>query len=441
MAEPLTASDKSGDQISPSTSELDQNANSSAAATTAFSSGCGGGVDNSTAPLLTANNSSTASPTEEEEANRGKKRPNLNLNLNFHNNAAAATESTALKSLRTPDIQQYLNVPWDMPKLKKRVQARRNKFCFSGQASSPETSPQKESLPRSPDVELILRGESTTKDAADSGETWSIIVSNNNNNNNNNNNAKVTLSGGRGKENDDCENAPASLMSTSEDYSADPKNSPSAALPFPRPDERPNASQVKSTRKESSAFIASSSSSGRNGLGLKLSMASRALEGSDSGISMSSQQELLDVPWSMPKHKRKMAASWGRTAEASTGPLVRPSLRLPLAASGKLEQSADSCASKEISCSDDDLDAVEMTKPNPEPEAEDDVTKSSTDSEADLLLQPLPFAMPKLERRLREGAPPQAVPFCRPLELARPGDNKPALQLPTESPFKRGTTV
>jgi hypothetical protein len=439
LAEPLTTSDKSGDQISPSTSELDQNANSSAAAT-AFSSG---GIDNNTAPLLTTNNSSTAaSPPaeEEEEANRGKKRPNLNLNLNFHTNAAAVTaESTALKSLRTPDIQQYLNVPWDMPKLKKRVQARRNKFCFSGQASSPETSPQKESLPRSPDVELILRGESTAKDAADGAESWSIIVSNNNNNNNNNNNTKVTLSGGRGKENTDCENAPASLMSTSEDYSADQKGSTSAASPFPRPDERSNA-VVKSTRKESSAFIASSSSSGRNGCGLKLSMASRALEGSDSGISMSSQQELLEVPWSMPKHKRKMAASWGRTAEASTEPLVRPSLRLPLTASSKLEQSADCCANKEISCSDEELDAVEMTKPNSQAEAEDDVAKSSTDSEADLLLQPLPFAMPKLERRLREGAPPLAVPFCRPLELTRPGE-KPALQLLSESPFKRGTAV
>jgi hypothetical protein len=440
MAEPLTTSDKSGDQISPSTSELDQNANSSAAAT-AFSSGGGSGmIDNSTTQQVPANSSTAASPPADEEANRGKKRPNLNLNLNFHNNAAAAvTESTALKSLRTPDIQQYLNVPWDMPKLKKRVQARRNKFCFSGQASSPETSPQKESLPRSPDVELILRGESTAKDAADYGESWSIIVSNNNNNYNNNNNAKVTLSGGRGKENDDCENAPSSLMSTSEDYSADQTSSPSAST-FPRPDERPNAAaiNIKSTRKESSAFIAS----GRNGCGLKLSMASRALEGSDSGISMSSQQELLDVPWSMPKHKRKMAAtSWGRTAEASTEPLERPSLRLPLAASSKLEQSADCCASKEISCSDEDLDSVEMTKPNPQPEAEDDVTKSSTDSEADLLLQPLPFAMPKLERRLREGAPPQAAPFCRPLELARPGDNKPALQLPSESPFKRGTAV
>ena len=52
--------------------------------------------------------------------------------------------TAALKNLRTPDIQQYLNVPWDMPKLKKKLQYRRT-FCFGAgsENSSPDMSPKK----------------------------------------------------------------------------------------------------------------------------------------------------------------------------------------------------------------------------------------------------------------------------------------------------------
>ena len=50
-------------------------------------------------------------------------------------------QSVGFKSLRTPDIQQLLNVPWDVPKLKKKLQNRN--FCFRGQPSSPELSPRR----------------------------------------------------------------------------------------------------------------------------------------------------------------------------------------------------------------------------------------------------------------------------------------------------------
>ena len=116
-------SDKSGEQVSPSS--------------------------DSVAPNL------SAQPRQEGGGSASKKR---NLNLNLDSSAAHPSweSACALKSLRTPDIQQYLNVPWDMPKLKKKLQNRRS-FCFSGQISSPENSPKKTTnlLPKSPDVELL----------------------------------------------------------------------------------------------------------------------------------------------------------------------------------------------------------------------------------------------------------------------------------------------
>ena len=50
-------------------------------------------------------------------------------NFTFLYQVSSSENVSGLKSLRTPDIQQYLNVPWDMPKLKKKLQNRR-KFCF-----------------------------------------------------------------------------------------------------------------------------------------------------------------------------------------------------------------------------------------------------------------------------------------------------------------------
>ena len=109
-------------------------------------------------------------PADEWHASRAKKR-NLNLNLSS-TMAETGEQSLSFKSLRTPDIQQLLNVPWDVPKLKKKLQNRN--FCFRGQPSSPELSPKrffeqkykdylmKSSFafrlvhPKSPDVEALL---------------------------------------------------------------------------------------------------------------------------------------------------------------------------------------------------------------------------------------------------------------------------------------------
>ena len=81
-------------------------------------------------------------PADEWHASRAKKK-NLNLNLSSSSATMAETgeQSLSFKSLRTPDIQQLLNVPWDVPKLKKKLQNRN--FCFRGQPSSPELSPRR----------------------------------------------------------------------------------------------------------------------------------------------------------------------------------------------------------------------------------------------------------------------------------------------------------
>ena len=81
-------------------------------------------------------------PADEWHASRAKKK-NLNLNLSSSSATMAETgeQSLSFKSLRTPDIQQLLNVPWDVPKLKKKLQNRN--FCFRGQPSSPELSPKR----------------------------------------------------------------------------------------------------------------------------------------------------------------------------------------------------------------------------------------------------------------------------------------------------------
>ena len=84
---------------------------------------------------------------------RNKKRNlDLNLNLNFSEGNQDNGHTISFKTLRTPDIQQYLNVPWDIPKLKSKLKNRRN--CFRGQSSSPEMSPKKVVMKKSPDVEV-----------------------------------------------------------------------------------------------------------------------------------------------------------------------------------------------------------------------------------------------------------------------------------------------
>ena len=100
---------------------------------------------------------------EEWQQSRSRKRNrDLNLTLNLNQQAEP---NLSFKGLRTPDIQQLLNVPWDVPKLKKKLQNRN--FCFRGQTSSPETSPKRRVHPKSPDVESLLSGGLTTETEQD----------------------------------------------------------------------------------------------------------------------------------------------------------------------------------------------------------------------------------------------------------------------------------
>ena len=94
---------------------------------------------------------------EEWQGRNQTRRRNRDLNLNLTSGVGEQSEhSLSFKNLRTPDIQQLLNVPWDVPKLKKKLQNRN--FCFRGQTSSPETSPKRTVHPKSPDVETLLSG-------------------------------------------------------------------------------------------------------------------------------------------------------------------------------------------------------------------------------------------------------------------------------------------
>ena len=100
---------------------------------------------------------------EEWQQSRSRKRNrDLDLTLNLNQQAEP---NLSFKGLRTPDIQQLLNVPWDVPKLKKKLQNRN--FCFRGQTSSPETSPKRRVHPKSPDVESLLSGGLTTETEQD----------------------------------------------------------------------------------------------------------------------------------------------------------------------------------------------------------------------------------------------------------------------------------
>ena len=91
--------------------------------------------------------------TTASSAEKKKRNVDLNLNLNL-TESNEGHHGISFKTLRTPDIQQYLNVPWDIPKLKSKLKNKRN--CFRGQSSSPESSPKKVVLKKSPDVEVNI---------------------------------------------------------------------------------------------------------------------------------------------------------------------------------------------------------------------------------------------------------------------------------------------
>lgn len=93
--------------------------------------------------------------TNSSAADKKKRNVDLNLNLNLtESNEGQQGQGISFKTLKTPDIQQYLNVPWDIPKLKSKLKNKRN--CFRGQSSSPESSPKKVVLKKSPDVEVNI---------------------------------------------------------------------------------------------------------------------------------------------------------------------------------------------------------------------------------------------------------------------------------------------
>jgi hypothetical protein len=105
---------------------------------------------NVSAPKYSCGNWSSQERLHKNQAKNRNVDLNLNLNLQDVNNE----NSISFKTLRTPDIQQYLNVPWDIPKLKTKLRNKRN--CFRGQSSSPESSPKKVVIQKSPDVEVLL---------------------------------------------------------------------------------------------------------------------------------------------------------------------------------------------------------------------------------------------------------------------------------------------
>ena len=174
---------------------------------------------------------------------------NLNLNLQDVNNE----NSISFKTLRTPDIQQYLNVPWDIPKLKTKLKNKRN--CFRGQSSSPENSPKKVVIQKSPDVEVLL------SDGLGTAEKSENVF--------------------QGK------NLNIKFGDFSEVKCNQSLKTPELEKFLEVPWEVPKLKKKLANRKKITTFV--------------------NIQGSDSGISMSSQEtkDLVSAPWCMPKLKHR----------------------------------------------------------------------------------------------------------------------------------------
>ena len=115
---------------------------------------------------------------------------------------------------------------------------------------------------------------------------------------------------------------------------------------------------------------------------------SAKVQGSDSGISMSSQEmkELLDVPWSMPKLKRN---AWIRPNPCPENDLSPP---------GRLND-APPRPENSISLRDESLRfQTDVNKENIRSEPNLDINTENKYPN----LSDLPFSIPKLERKLRE---------------------------------------
>lgn len=122
----------------------------------------------------------------------------------------------------------------------------------------------------------------------------------------------------------------------------------------------------------------------------------RGIQGSDSGISMSSQEmkELLDVPWSMPKLKRN---AWLRPS--------KPGLELSIQRDGAApaNNASDNQTKPDLTFQAKDVSSQQSNKENVEISFSNDNNKQQFQED----LSDLPFSMPKLERKLRECSEPK----------------------------------
>jgi len=204
---------------------------------------------NVSAPKYSSGNWSSQERITKNQA----KHRNVDLNLNLNLQDGSTDNSISFKTLRTPDIQQYLNVPWDIPKLKTKLRNKRN--CFRGESSSPESSPKKVVIQKSPDVEVLLSDRTATTDKSENHF--------------------------QGK------NLNIKFGDFSEVKCNQSLKTPELEKFLEVPWEVPKLKKKIANRKKITTFV--------------------NIQGSDSGISMSSQEnkDLVSVPWCMPKLKHR----------------------------------------------------------------------------------------------------------------------------------------
>ena len=272
----------------------------------------------------------------------------------------------ALKNLRTPDIQHYLNVPWDMPKLKKKLQYRRS-FCFGGsENSSPDVSPKKSNTQKPLDVKINL-----DKRCGSQGSSPML-------------------------------NSSVEPMSMSGSYSEAFSNEP-----------LPNNCDNSPISKDRLVMRPKRFPKQKG-----LDLYSKCGEGSDSGISISSQEikELLDVPWSMPKLKRN---AWLRTKPPRDGLALPIPKKSSTTVNKPVEDDSvviNNSAATSIAAINNSIENItthsicDTTITTRRDDDNIDAKDNSSDYNIPVSIintavnppdQSLPFSMPKLERRLK----------------------------------------
>ncbi len=387
-------SDKSADQISPSSDKdskdsgsTDNNANNVAATDDEI-------LDNNSKQQINNSNGS----------NNKKQTRNLNLNLNLthptHPTTCDNQTVAALKNLRTPDIQQYLNVPWDMPKLKKKLQYRRT-FCFGtgSENSSPDISPKKSNTLKTLDLKLLSKG-GNSQEASPRGSS-------------------------------------VEPMSMSGSYTETFMNDSSLVLPN-------NGDNSPISKDPPPLVMRPKRFPKQKGLELY----SRC-EGSDSGISISSQEmkELMDVPWSMPKLKRN---AWLRTKP-------RDGLELPIPGRTAVDNTKNNDSDNievTAACDEHTANSIEninysncdTTQDNDNTDAKDNsshynIPVSIIDTVANPPDDSLPFSMPKLERRLKTLSNSGGVIMDHSIQLMGPTSRVPELGLQSGHQLEHAATT